>query len=68
MPDESILCLSYFDTVLGPNTFYCNNCSESLAELENMCWVCNTPFDKSKPVIPSKKIRRTIEEQTKSKL
>jgi len=24
MPDESILCLSYFDTVLGPNTFYCN--------------------------------------------
>jgi hypothetical protein len=50
------------------NTFYCNNCSESLAELENMCWVCNTPFDKSKPVIPSKKIRRTIEEQTKSKL
>ncbi len=25
MPNESILCLSYFDTVLGPNTFYCNN-------------------------------------------
>jgi GTPase SAR1 family protein len=24
MPDESILCLSYFDTILGPNTFYCN--------------------------------------------
>jgi hypothetical protein len=44
------------------NTFYCNNCSDSLAELENMCWVCNTPFDKSKPVVPFK--RRTTEEKT----
>jgi len=24
MSSESILCISYFDTVLGPNTFYCN--------------------------------------------
>jgi len=31
-------------------TFYCSKCSEALNELENMCWVCETPFDESKPV------------------
>ncbi len=39
------------------NTFYCNKCSDSLADLENACWVCDTPFDKSKPVTPFKKER-----------
>jgi len=31
-------------------TFYCSKCSDALNELENMCWVCETPFDDSKPV------------------
>lgn len=31
-------------------TFYCRKCSEALADLENTCWVCNTPIDESKPV------------------
>ncbi|MFX1393831.1 MAG: hypothetical protein ACFFAH_09680 [Promethearchaeota archaeon] len=31
-------------------TFYCNKCSDTLSNLENMCWVCETPFDESKPV------------------
>ncbi len=31
------------------NALYCNNCSEKLSELENMCWVCNEPFDEKKP-------------------
>ncbi|MFW9950467.1 MAG: GTPase domain-containing protein [Candidatus Thorarchaeota archaeon] len=25
MPSESILCITYFDTVIGPNIFYCNH-------------------------------------------
>ncbi|MFW9999268.1 MAG: pyridoxamine 5'-phosphate oxidase family protein [Candidatus Hodarchaeota archaeon] len=29
--------------------FYCMNCSQALANLENACWVCNTPIDESKP-------------------
>ena len=33
-------------------TFYCQNCANSLINLENACWVCNTPFDKSKPSKP----------------
>jgi len=29
--------------------FYCMNCGQALANLENACWVCNTPIDESKP-------------------
>ncbi len=29
--------------------FYCMNCSQALANLENVCWVCNAPIDESKP-------------------
>ena len=32
------------------DTFYCSKCSEALSDLENACWVCETPFDESKPV------------------
>ena len=36
------------------NTLYCVNCSEALSNLENMCWVCDEPFDETKPVRPYK--------------
>jgi hypothetical protein len=32
------------------NTFYCNKCSDTLSTLENACWVCDAPFDETKPV------------------
>ncbi len=31
-------------------TFYCVKCSKALSDMENMCWVCESPFDESKPV------------------
>jgi Leucine-rich repeat (LRR) protein len=31
-------------------SFYCKKCSDILTDLENACWVCNTPFDELKPV------------------
>jgi len=38
------------------STFYCSKCSKALSNLENSCWVCETPFDESKPVrLPEKK-------------
>jgi hypothetical protein len=37
------------------DALYCINCSEALSNLENACWVCNEPFDESKPVKPFKK-------------
>ncbi len=35
--------------------FYCIKCSEALSKSENLCWVCNTPFDESLPSKPFKK-------------
>lgn len=38
------------------DALYCEKCARALSNLENTCWVCNAPFDKSKPVrIPEKK-------------
>jgi len=34
------------------NAFYCQKCSETLSNMENACWVCDTPFDESKPSKP----------------
>ena len=36
------------------DTIYCENCTRALAELENICWVCNAPLDETKPVKPYK--------------
>jgi hypothetical protein len=36
----------------GCDALYCISCSDSLSNLENACWVCNTPFDESKPKKP----------------
>lgn len=41
------------------NALYCVKCSEALTNLENACWVCETPFDDSKPVKINKKINKT---------
>jgi len=37
------------------NTFYCNICADTLVDLENACWACNSPFDESKPSKPYEK-------------
>ena len=34
------------------NVFYCENCSNTLVNLENVCWACNTPIEPLKPVKP----------------
>jgi len=33
---------------------YCEKCARALTEIENACWVCNTPIDITKPVKPFK--------------
>ena len=37
------------------SVLYCQNCVRILGDLENACWVCNTPFYKKKPSKPYKK-------------
>lgn len=56
---ERKICLVCKGNVSGINyicprcdALYCIKCSEELSDLENMCWVCNEPFDDSKPIKP----------------
>ena len=32
------------------DALYCMNCAQALTNLENVCWVCDSPIDDSKPV------------------
>ena len=36
-------------------------CAQAMSDLENMCWVCETPFDESKPIRPYKKQAEELE-------
>ncbi len=38
---------------------YCAKCARAISKLENTCWACNNPIDKSKPV----KLPEAIEEE-----
>ena len=31
------------------DALYCDNCAQALANLENVCWVCDEPLDEAKP-------------------
>ncbi len=69
---EKKICLvckgkvSGFETFLCPNceTFYCHKCARALIDLENACWACNAPIDKSKPIkLPEKEEKKVIVEE-----
>jgi len=32
------------------DSIYCKNCAKALIEMENVCWSCESPIDKSKPI------------------
>jgi hypothetical protein len=42
------------------SALYCINCSEVLSNQENACWICNEPFDESKPSKPFKKEEEVV--------
>ena len=65
--------IARFNNYICPecDVLYCENCARSLSDLENSCWVCETPFDESKPVKPFKKeeeIDVEISEKSQKKL
>jgi len=41
-----------FENYICPkcDSIYCKKCAEALIEIENMCWSCESPIDKAKPV------------------
>ena len=49
------------------DALYCIKCSDTLSNLENACWVCNTPFDDSKPTKPYKMIKEAGVKKSKKK-
>ena len=59
---EQKICLICKGKVGGFNTYICMNCealyheecARTLSDLENACWVCNEPIDKTKPTKPFK--------------
>jgi len=36
------------------DALYCEKCARVITAIENMCWICNTPFDITKPIKPYK--------------
>ncbi|MFX0140090.1 MAG: hypothetical protein ACFFDN_40990 [Candidatus Hodarchaeota archaeon] len=65
---EQKICLVCKGGVGGFNTYicsscdalYCENCARALSTMENACWACNEPIDKSKP---SKPFKMAVEEK-----
>ena len=59
---EQKICLVCKSKVGGFNTYictacdalYCENCARALSNVENACWACNEPIDKSRPSKPFK--------------
>jgi len=49
------------------NSIYCNNCAQTLTNLENACWVCNAPIDALKPIIPIKEEEQEFSIKTSGK-
>ncbi|TFG23750.1 MAG: hypothetical protein EU529_06445 [Promethearchaeota archaeon] len=43
---------SGFNVFICPecDSIYCDKCARALSDLENLCWVCESPLDQSKPV------------------
>ena len=60
---EKKICLVCKGNIEGFNNYicpkcevlYCEHCARTLIDLENLCWVCNTPMDESKPSKPFKR-------------
>ncbi|MFX0019953.1 MAG: tetratricopeptide repeat protein [Promethearchaeota archaeon] len=65
--EERIICLVCKGDIVGFSyvceceAMYCENCAKTLANLENVCWVCNVPIDKSRPTKPYMKDERKKE-------
>jgi len=53
---EKKICIVCKGEILGfmyvcdCDVIYCENCVRALSDLENVCWACNAPMDKTKPV------------------
>jgi len=65
---EQRICLVCKGKIIGFNyicskcdALFCEKCARTLSNLENACWVCNSPFDPSKPSKPFQKKDKKID-------
>ena len=71
--EERIICLVCKGDIVGftyicdCDAIYCENCAKTLTNLENACWVCNTPIDKSRPMKTYIKDEKGIEMEISDK-
>ena len=71
--EERIICLVCKGGIVGftyvceCDAIYCENCAKTLINLENVCWACNTPIDKSRPMKPYIKDEKGIEMEISDK-
>jgi hypothetical protein len=49
------------------DALYCENCARILSDLENACWVCDFPFDETKPSKPYKKEAEEVDIEVSEK-
>ncbi|MCK4384179.1 MAG: tetratricopeptide repeat protein, partial [Candidatus Lokiarchaeota archaeon] len=49
------------------DAIYCENCVKALIDLENTCWVCETPIDQSRPIKHFKKDEVEIKKKITNK-
>ena len=56
--------VSRYIYVCDCDAIYCENCISALIDLENACWVCEMPIDKSKPVTSFKKSEVEIKKKS----
>jgi len=69
---ECLVCLGDiegFDIYICPkcDSIYCRSCAKALIEIENVCWSCESPIDKAKPVKFLKKEKEKEKIDNKSK-
>ena len=70
---EKKICIVCKGKIAGYNfmclkcgAFYCEKCTRTLIEMENACWVCETPFDKSLPLkLLKKEEKQDVEERNR---
>ena len=59
--------IRHWNYICTCTALYCQKCARALEDLENACWACNLPINKSKPSKPFKEVKVDIEaEKAKS--
>lgn len=67
---QCLVCLGDiegFENYICPNcdSIYCKKCAKALIEIENVCWSCESPIDKAKPVKFIRKQEEIVDKKNK---